>query len=324
MFSFKRMIVGWNNFFFTPKPTEGIATFRIVWCSLLFANFFMCLNHISDFYGPHAIISEATVKTQFNFPHLSVFNFLGTSYQTIHVLMIVYGIALLAAIIGYQTRWALIIVMICLTSLHQRNIWINSSSETLMRITTLLLIFSPAGHSLSIDSLIKKGKHHGRGLRDHAPWALRLIQIQLSVVYVWTVWQKLKGETWLDGTALYYATRLDNFKHLQVPYLFDSLFFIKIGTWATLILELALGTLIWFKEFRKPLIYAGIIFHLGIEYAMSIPFFEIVMISMLLNFFTPEEYRVFIRRTKHAITEKIKSSPIQDSIKNKILYISDQ
>jgi hypothetical protein len=155
---------------------------------------------------------------------------------------------------------------------------------------------SPCGYALSLDAYLNKKFSKVHYPKKFSPWAMKLIQIQLSVVYIWTVWQKLKGESWLDGTALYYATRLDQFKNFPVPYFFDSLFFIKLGTWLTLALEIALGIFIWFKEFRKPLIIIGIIFHLMIEYSMAIPFFEYEMMILLLAFFTEREYEILYHK----------------------------
>jgi hypothetical protein len=64
--------------------------------------------------------------------------------------------------------------------------------------------------------------------------------------------------------------------------------------WMTLLLELALGTLIWFKELIRPLIILGIGFHLSIEYMMSIPFFEIMMILLLVTFVEPVTVKTYI------------------------------
>lgn len=288
MFELKKSLTAWDNFFFRPESTLGMGAFRILWCSVLLVSFLCDLPHFYDFFGPHGLISIGTVKTQFQVPHLNIFHWMGVSYSFLSIFMIVYGIALVAGILGFYTRHALVVILIGLVSLHQRNIWFLSSSEVLMRIVCVYMIFSPAGKSLSLDAFF--AKREGRPWSEvHAPWVQRLIQIQLSVVYVWTVWHKLKGDTWIDGTALYYASRLENLTNFPVPFLFDSVFFIKIMTWGTLILELALGTLIWFKEFRKPLLIAGVFFHLGIEYTMSIPFFEIVMMALLFNFVQSSE-----------------------------------
>ena len=297
--NFKTMLKWWDEFFFKPRPVESIAAFRIFWFSSLLVQALLDFQNINLFYGPHALISLETVRDQFSFPHISFFQYFKSSYEFVYVIFGFYLVSLLFAIIGLYTRESIIVAMICLTSFHQRNIWLLSSSELLVRLVTLLMIFSPCGHIFSIDSIMASKKNIVPKKKDWAPWVLRLIQIQLSVVYLWTVWHKLKGETWFDGTAVYYATRLESMKNFSLPLLLDWIPFIKLSTWLTLVVELALGTLIWFKEFRIPMIFLGVIFHLSIEYIMSIPFFEINMIFILALFMPPEIVRTFIKTRIH-------------------------
>jgi hypothetical protein len=124
-----------------------------------------------------------------------------------------------------------------------------------------------------------------------APWAQRLIQIQLAVAYLATVRWKLAGHTWVDGTAVYYATRLHEFARFPVPYVFDHLWTIKLMTWGTLAVELALGTLVWFRRLRYPVLLAGLLLHLGLEYSMNIQLFQWVMISAYVLFIEPRDLR---------------------------------
>lgn len=319
MFSYKSFLRGWDKFFFEERPTEGIALFRIIWMGLIFMYYLLDLNNIADFYGPHALISLETVRQKFPYVHANVFHLFNGSYQFTYTLVTVYGIALIFSILGLYTRASLAVALICMTSFHQRNIWLLSSSEVLMRSITLLLVFSPCGHSLSLDSLLGRYYPTFRKKREWSVWVLRLIQIQLCVVYVWTVWHKIKGETWFDGTAVYYATRLESMTNWPLPFVMDSIPLLKLATWGTLLIELALGILVWFKEFRKPVIIAGIIFHIGIEYVMSIPFFELYMIALILNFFTPEEHKTFVEKTRTSIIEGIKGSTLGENLKEKII-----
>ena len=321
MWSYKDFINSWDRFFFEPRPVDSIALFRILWCSVLLFTALFDLNNINDFYGPHALISLSTVREQFPFTHMNVFHLFNSSYESVYIVFGIYITALIFSIVGFYTRTSLIVVLVCLTSVHQRNIWLLSSSELLMRLVTILLVCSPCGHAFSIDSLLGRKFAIFRKPREWSPWAMRLIQIQLSVVYVWTVWQKMKGDTWFDGTAVYYATRLESMKNFPVPFLLDWMPAIKLMTWGTLIIESALGTLIWFKEFRKPLILTGIIFHLGIEYMMSIPFFEIIMILLLMLFITPEEVRAYVANKRVALAEALKQSTTSDYVKQKLGWI---
>lgn len=319
MFGLKNLVSAWNKFFFEEKPTEGIALFRIVWFGLIFTYFLFDTGNIWDFYGAEAIVSLRTARSEFPFVHLNIFNLFQHNNNVTLGLFILYGVALFCSMIGLFTRYSIIVAFILMTSFHQRNIWLLSSAEVLMRTITIYLIFSPCGHSLSVDSLLGRFFKEFRKKKVWPVWSLRLIQIQLSVVYLWTFWHKLKGETWFDGSAVYYATRLESMTNFTVPYFLNSVWFLKISTWGTLFIEFALGALIWIKEFRKPLIYAGIIFHLGIEYMMSIPFFELLMISLLINFFTPEELKAFVTTAFRKTLSAVEESTIPSELKNRII-----
>lgn len=321
MISYKTLIMGWDEFFFAPKPTESIAIFRILWGSLLLIYFFFDLGNIETIYGPHGILSLKTVSTQFQYPHLNLFNLFGNSYDVTYTIFTIYGLAILGTILGFYTRASLLTLLCCMVSIHHRNIWVTSSSETLIRIMTILLLCSPCGHSFSIDSLLGRKYPSFKKNRDWAPWALRLMQIQLCVVYLCTVWQKLKGETWFDGTALYYATRYESMKNFPLPIILENLAALKLLTWGTLLIEIALGTLVWIKEFRKPIIIAGIGFHLGIEYVMSIPFFEWAMMFLLFLFVTPLEVRDFIVRLRQNWISQIQETPMDEKLKSGLIWI---
>jgi len=321
MISYNKLLISWDKFFFEPSPTVSIALFRICWSFLIAIYFLLDLQNINEFYGPHALISLQTVKEQFPFAHLNIFHSFKSSYEMVYALMTVYGISILCAFFGFYTRTSLVVMFICMTSIHQRNIWLLSSSELLLRTITIYLVCSPCGHALSIDSLLGRKFKSFKRPRDWAPWALRLIQIQISVVYLWTVWHKLKGNDWFDGSAVYYATRLESMKSFYFSPMLDSKLFLKLATWGTLVTEVALGTLIWVKEFRKPLIVIGIAFHLGIELTMSIPFFEIIMISLLMLYLTPLEVRVFSQSVIGKLSGMVNEVQIYPKLKTRILWM---
>jgi hypothetical protein len=78
---------------------------------------------------------------------------------------------------------------------------------------------------------------------------------------------------------------------------------------------------VWFKEFRRPLITMGLLFHVGIEWMMSIPFFELTMMALLLNYYTPEEMRAFANRWIAAAKESLQTSTLSENVKAKFLTL---
>ena len=313
MFSYKSIVVSWNHFFFELQSTRGVGLFRIMWGILILFYFLFDISNLETFYGSKAILSLNSALSQFSYPHLNIFQFIGVTNNTLYIFMTIYGMAILSFTVGYHTKQSLLILFICMVSLHQRNIWLLSSCDLLIRLITFYLLFTPCERSYSFDKKRLNQKEFAE------LWGLRLIQIQVSVVYIITVWQKLKGESWLDGTALYYATRLEAFKNIEFSWLLDSIFNLKMITWITLALELALGIMIWFKEFKKSLVLLGVTFHVGIELMMSIPFFEIVMITLLMTFVLDELVVFFsklIKKKDHLGPSLLKSSVAKYLVKS--------
>ena len=122
-------------------------------------------------------------------------------------------------------------------------------------------------------------------------WPVRLAQLQLSVVYVATVWHKVGGYTWLSGRA---GMRLfrheDMFRFVDhVPlWLADSMPLSQLVSWGTLSVELFVALAIWHPRLRRWAVAAGVLLHLSIDLLMVVGFFAPVMGLLYLAFTPPQ------------------------------------
>lgn len=125
----------------------------------------------------------------------------------------------------------------------------------------------------------------------------RLIQVQLAIIY-WSAFSaKLYGASWLDGSAVYYAThRL--FMRFPVPYLFDHLWTCCLLSWGTLLIEFSLCFLVWIKELRYLILLAGVILHLGLDWSLVLPQFEFVMLSCYWCFVDEKDLQKWMQAVK--------------------------
>src|SRR5205823_1211363 len=133
------------------------------------------------------------------------------------------------------------LVFLCLASIHQRNLYITHGGDTFLRVTGFFLIFAPAGAALSVDRLIRvwRGKE-GIAIVPRSPWAQRMIQFELALLYFATFCWKIKGAPWLEGTALFYVYHLDELQRFPVPGWIRNPVVLRLGTWAALGLEFSL------------------------------------------------------------------------------------
>ena len=275
---------GLNKFFFKPQPVQNVAIMRIVFGVLLLANWVMLWSHLEDFWGVSGLVSQQTADIYTSVYTLNFFTYLPIDARVPTLLAVVNLLAAVGVLLGFLTRTSLAFAFLTLLSFHQRNIFILNSADLIFRNMLFFMIFTPSGLAYSLDRFIavRRGRVQGPPA-EKAPWALRLIQIQFSMVYIATVMFKMKGEPWADGTAIYIATRLDEFAKSPMPFLLNNLIVIKFLTWSTLVVEMSLGTLVWIKEFRYWVLLAGVGLHLGIEMTMNIPLFEYIMIAGMIS-----------------------------------------
>lgn len=167
---------------------------------------------------------------------------------------------------------------------------------SLLAISTLFIALTPCGCSYSLDRWL--ALHRARKSRVPPPpeignlWGLRLIAIQLSMVYFWTAYEKLYWG-FLSGDRMemlvynYYA----GYDYASIPG-FSALCFIAAIT--TVILEFLLSFGLYSPKFRKYLMPAGIILHILFYVLLPIRTFTLTVILLYLAFIPAASVHRFI------------------------------
>jgi hypothetical protein len=281
----KSFVEAWNEFFFAEQSPIPVALFRILYGMAVLATLWLTRDDWIAWYGPHAWISLRTMQAFEPGPRLNLFTVMPASVFWVRMLFVVFAASAVCLTIGFLTRLNSVIVYVCLASIQQRNLFILHGGDTFLRVAGFFLIFSAAGAALSMDRLIRiwRGKE-GVEIRPRRPWAQRMIQFELSLVYFVGFCWKVAGPMWVQGTALSYIYRLDELQRFPLPSWFLNTTMMKLATWLTLVLEFALGVLIWIRELRYYLLAIGLVFHLFIEYSMNIPMFEWDILSAYVLF----------------------------------------
>lgn len=285
----------WNFFFFQPIDPASIGIFRILFGILLLLNGIILFPNLLTWYSEKGVLTFDTAHKITAGPRINLLELLPQNDAWIYIFFCFYMIAALCLTLGLFTRLSAASVFLALVSFHHRNVLILNSGDTFLRVVTFFLIFSQAGKAYSLDWIWKVVRGHQSVEPVLAsPWAQRMIQIQFSLVYFYTVLWKLQGSYWRDGTALHYISRLEEYRRFPVPVFFENLILTKLATWTTLGIELAMSTLIWVPGLRSSVLILALLLHLGIEYSMNIPLFEWIMIATLVLFIHPESLRSFL------------------------------
>ena len=198
--------------------------------------------------------------------------------------LIVLVIASVALTLGYKTRFSAFLVWFLLLSFRNRNPYVWNCGDELIEIVSFLVMIGPSGAMYSLDALLRPKTD---GKTPCAPWAQKLVQIQLCVVYLVSFFCKT-GATWHDGTAVYYAMHIKFFTYYFPPYIFDHLWTCKLFSWSTLAVEFSLFTLIWIKRCRPVILAVGVCMHLCMLLFMNLHVLEFIMLACYINFIDPK------------------------------------
>lgn len=213
----------------------------------------------------------------------------------------VFGITMLASILtmlGMWTRIATIVLAVGMISIHHRDPFILNGGDTLLRLSVITLALSPCGAAFSLDRRLRERK--GLATLDQVSlWPQRLVQIQMTLVYGTTVWHKMNGVHWFDGTAAWFPGRLIEFDRFPVPAFVDQPPFLQFATWGTLIVEACLASLVFWRPARKRVLAAGLLLHAVIEYRFNIPMFAFISAAQYLSHYDGEETLGWCRHILH-------------------------
>lgn len=274
----------WNHFFHSPENTLTLAVFRVAFGVLLLVNACSFWRAAQFCFHPTGALAMEDYTLAFRRITWSLFNHLPPTKDSVHFVLLLHLAGVTGLLLGFYTQASAIVVFITLVSLHSRNIYMINSGDTLHRLFSFLLIFSPAGSALSVDSWFA-----GTTGTMADPWALRLMQLLVLIVYLRTTYWKLRGETWRAGSATYYAMSLRDYQRRRLPQWLVHKWFYQTATYSTLALEGALGVLLWFDPLRYPLLVSGLMLHLGLQWFMRTGLFQWTMLTSLILFLKPAD-----------------------------------
>ncbi len=245
MIALAQLIAAWNAFFHEPVSLFPLAVFRCCFGVLVFLNAVVLLREVPRHLAPDAIFTFARYEGTYGRRRFTLLNLLPPTATSVYLLIGFNALAGITLSIGLATKISAVVCFLTTVSIHHRNPAIFHGGDTVMRLMSFLLMFSPAGVGWSVDALLEE---RWEAIAD--PWCLRLMQIQVSIIYLRNVFWKLRGAEWRNGTAVWYPANCDAYIRFRIPKSLLTLPMIRFATWSTLAIEFSLGTLIWISEFR--------------------------------------------------------------------------
>ncbi len=120
------------------------------------------------------------------------------------------------------------------------------------------------------------------------------MQFQLAIIYMYTGFEKLKGSTWWDGTALCTVFANPQFINYDLIFLRNFPLFFTIGTFVTLLFEVYFPAMMLFKAGRYSFLCLGVFFHLMIGVLLSLMPFSLIMMGTYPLFLDKKDVQIIM------------------------------
>jgi hypothetical protein len=299
---FAAYIDGWRGFWFTPQPAYTLGLVRMVFGALAVAWTLSLLPDLYDFFGEDGVAPQPTHWAY----EWGFFEF-WTSDNALLIGWVVLLLAAIALTVGWHSRLAAVVVFVLIQSFMQRSRWVFNGGDALVSIEVMVLALCSCGAALSLDQRRRTGSFWSAQTR--ATWPIRLMQVQLSMIYLVNVQAKLSGEAWVDGSAASYAWR--TWALFSVPeWLTGNAILVNVATWGTILIELAIAILVWNRRWRPWVLSIGIALHLSIMVTLSVGFHSLAMFVLYLAFVPWET----VKRLPDKVGRILKRSPRQPPV----------
>lgn len=279
----------WDAFFWTPEAPLSLASFRVVFGAILFIESLGLLEHAPAIYGDRGLRPQGVA-----YGAIDLFRWFGGART--RLLFGIHSVVCLLLATGCFTRMAALLAFLNFASRTERNPIVFHGGDNVAKFLSFLLVFSNAGGALSLDVLLGVPEWLSGSRELAAPWALRLMQLQIAIMYWRTLVWKLRVPMWIDGTAAFRAV-FENAHYrrgMPVPMFLRINALSRLSTWTVLAIEAWIPLGIWFKETRWSAIVSGIVLQLGILTLLRMKAFQWLMLASFLLFLSEPEVRAVI------------------------------
>ena len=214
---------------------------------------------------------------------LDVFR-LASSESAVSTVFVVVAIALVTLGLGILPRLSAFVAYVWTLSYADTAQTALSGFDTILRCAGFVLVIGPQVPTWAL------GPRWARGSNAQPPrYGLRLLQWQLMLIYVCTVWLKAPDEFWRRGEAITYFM-MSMFARHPDPAFAHHVALGAVFTYATLLMEASIPFLLWMRRTRMFGVALGVGLHLGIGFGARLALFTLAMVPLYLSFFETQDF----------------------------------
>ena len=223
-----------------------------------------------------------------------------------------------AYVLGWHTKLAQILAVVCLLSLDNRNLALQNGGIVVTNVVAVWTAFLPLGARFSLDHLRRsrdeRPEEEPADLAERAPMirsapsyarlAFFAILVNFACIYLFNCLHK-KGITWKDGSSVHWVLWQNRIATIWAAWLrmHEPSWLSPAATWGTLAIEAALPFLLLTPIFltwtRRIAIFLVFALHIGISLMMTLGPFSYSMMAFSLLLITKEDWELLHRWFDH-------------------------
>lgn len=279
----REWIDSWNDFWFSPADPLPLAVIRICVGGLLAWASFVWLLDADAHFGADGWQRPENVWRMNDQPWQWSWYFAAGSPDAVRLLTLLSLVAAVMLTLGIATPLAAIVSLAGLVSAANRAPLNVFGFDDVLGMLLVPVAIGPSGAMLSVDRLLAPDATASRP-SVRANLAIRLLQVHLCVVYLFSGCGKLLGASWWEGTALWGAAANVQYRTLDLRWLAWHPLLTNALTLATLWWETFYAAIVWPRLTRRLAIAMAVPVHLGIGLTMGMMEFGLAMLVANMAF----------------------------------------
>ena len=286
----------WRRLWFQERTTLPLEIIRMGLGLVFLATYGSLSSELFALYGDGGWIARSAIEDTIANPLMqSVFFYFNAPWQWTALHIAFLG-ACFAFAVGWRTNWVKWLVLIGHLSYINRNPAILYGIDGIASQLLIVLCAMPIGRALSLDRVraVRRAKHANL-LAAPPPatsaWAfagMRLIQLQMAVLFFFAGAEKLAGPSWWRGEALWIGLTNVEYANFWLDILAQNFWLANLLAYGTIALELAYPFLVWQRHTRPYMLVGALLLHIGIAVMLNLYAFSAIMILGHFAFLRPE------------------------------------
>ena len=307
---FRDLWEGWNRFWFQAADPATLSLIRVLAGGMLLYTHVIWSFDLAGFIGADGYTPVDFLRQQFHTPPptpedptpaaawstWSIFFWISAPWLlwTVHVLALIVFFCLF---VGLFSRTAAVLGYLLAVSYVNRvtpGAFFGLDKTNCMLAMYLLL--GPCGARYSLDQLwrIRKGTATDPEPSTSANLAIRLMQVHLCVMYLFSGLAKMEGTTWQMGTAVWWSAASYEYQSIDLTWLAGWPTLVGLLTHATVYWEAYYCCLVWNRYTRPLVLWMAVAVHGGIALFLGMITFGLAMIIANLSFLKPQTVRRWV------------------------------